>query len=175
MFVLLTWMCSFCFIYGLSLACFHRTRKILKQLHLNAHSMLFFIDLYSSGFFSSPVQVYLAHVAMYERVGFIPLIIVETICYLIFVKPGILSQSCFMINNWSNIQIKNNVRIKMSKYVNKAWLRLSSAKSKWAIYKYRYQVIRLSHIDVFNDTQKGVNLFFFYKQCHLYKKIYSIA
>lgn len=48
----------------------------------------------------------------------------------------------------------------MSKYVNKAWLRLSSAKSKRAIYKYRYQVIRLSHIDVFNDTQKGVNLFF---------------
>lgn len=54
----------------------------------------------------------------------------------------------------------------MSKYVNKAWLRLSSAKSKRAIYKYRHQVISLSHIDVFNNTEKGVNLFF-YKQCHL--------
>lgn len=48
----------------------------------------------------------------------------------------------------------------MSKYVNKAWLRLSSAKSKRAIYKYRHQVISLSHIDVFNNTEKGVNLFF---------------
>lgn len=46
----------------------------------------------------------------------------------------------------------------MSKYVNKAWLRLLGAKSKSAIYKYRHQVIRLSHFDGFNDTQIGVNL-----------------
>lgn len=46
----------------------------------------------------------------------------------------------------------------MSKYVNKAWLRLLGAKSKSAIYKYRHQVIRLSNFDGFNHTQIGVNL-----------------
>lgn len=45
----------------------------------------------------------------------------------------------------------------MSKYVNKAWLRLESAKSQSVMHKYNRQVIRLSYIDVYKHTQKDEN------------------
>lgn len=45
----------------------------------------------------------------------------------------------------------------MSKYVNKAWLRLESATSQSVMHKYNRQVIRLSYIDVYRHTQKDVN------------------
>lgn len=44
----------------------------------------------------------------------------------------------------------------MLKYVNKAWLRLVSAKSQSVMHKYKRQVIRLSYFDLYKHTQKDM-------------------
>lgn len=56
-----------------------------------------------------------------------------------------------------------------------SWLRLVSAKSQSAMYKYRCQVIRLFSNDVFKDTLNQVNLFFFTNDAIFKKKPYAIA
>lgn len=98
---------------------FITNREHFFKIPFKGLSACFFLSIYLVVFFSSSIKVYLSYLAFNKCVGFIYLIITNTICYLIFLQLTWYSKEVFY-DKKKKEQIFEKWIIQNVKHVNKS-------------------------------------------------------